>query len=909
MRQNSFDTYEIAQGYTAAGLSVIPILRGTKAPHPELLPKEWDDEKQQPRATWKPFQERRAYPQELKRWFSGTDAGIGIVGGAVSGGLVVIDLESVALADQWRAIAADLVSADLLDRLPVVATGKGKHVYFRMPDPIGNRKLAKVGKTILAETRGEGGYVLAPPSVHPTGAIYEWCAGDPDAIPMLTLAEATALIDAARALAPTTEHPNSQGAATGDGRSVIDTFNQRRTIAEILTAHGYQAERGGRFIRPGGERSSVVIHEGRSTHYNPTDTLYSEAPGGGLHSHSPFSAWCQLAHGGDLKTAVRAAAAELGISRPPPSPAALLEQGRRWGGMEQENTSWPYFLHEGGMWMERTDRDGGPKAPLMMTNWTAQIVAEVAQHDGENCTEFYRITARCGAKARTLEMECSEYEGEAALGRIVASLGAKARVNPAAQSRYILDAIKSLSTDLTEQVIHNHTGWVDGQFLLQNGAVSAAGWQGAAGDSPNRAHLPQRIERYRLNPPSDASMVDAMRLFDDLLQLAPSAVMVPLVGAVLLSPILTQLETAAPMVHVYGPTGCHKTSISCAALSLWGDFMPAHPTDTWTSTANSIQQLGWHLKDVPMILDDYKAANVQPKHVTFLLQNYGDGMARGRLDANSNARAVFPVRAVLISSGEDQPEGEASTLARILSVPLQRGSVDRDRLTTLQHEARLLHHITMGYLQWLAVHQADLVETNKEAFKQTRAAILATLEQTEHATNAGRVAGNVAALFVAWEMFTRFLKGGKLWSETQISSWIKTCKYELLALAKQQIQLTTNERYSQLFLESLRGLLASGRGYIVNLEGEAQPEMATSQILLGARDRQGVYLICNVAYDEIARLHRSAGRTFGASQRAVSQLLDQDGLLCSKEAPSLCMHKRINGTRPTCWHLPADIFD
>ncbi len=53
-------------------------------------------------------------------------------------------------------------------------------------------------------------------------------------------------------------------------------------------------------------------------------------------------------------------------------------------------------------------------------------------------------------------------------------------------------------------------------------------------------------------------------------------------------------------------------------------FSPAQPTDTWTSTANSIQRLGWYLKDVPMVLDDYKAAHVKPSQVTFLLQNYGD---------------------------------------------------------------------------------------------------------------------------------------------------------------------------------------------------------------------------------------------------------------------------------------------
>lgn len=62
-----------------------------------------------------------------------------------------------------------------------VDTGKGYHLYFKFdPDnPIGNAQRRK-GKGWPffalpgAETRGEGGYVIVPPSVHPTGRKYAW---------------------------------------------------------------------------------------------------------------------------------------------------------------------------------------------------------------------------------------------------------------------------------------------------------------------------------------------------------------------------------------------------------------------------------------------------------------------------------------------------------------------------------------------------------------------------------------------------------------------------------------------------------------------------------------------------------------------------------------------------------------
>lgn len=51
---------------------------------------------------------------------------------------------------------------------PMVITGKGMHVYFQ---PVGNNR-ARLAPQV--DWRGKGGYVVAPPSVHPSGAEYHW---------------------------------------------------------------------------------------------------------------------------------------------------------------------------------------------------------------------------------------------------------------------------------------------------------------------------------------------------------------------------------------------------------------------------------------------------------------------------------------------------------------------------------------------------------------------------------------------------------------------------------------------------------------------------------------------------------------------------------------------------------------
>jgi hypothetical protein len=899
-QQQSFDLLHIARKYVAAGLSVLPIRRGTKEPASELLPRVYDEDQGKTRPSWRMYQERQPNDWELKSWFGKTDAGIAIVCGQVSGGLVVIDFELPDWYEQWRETVLVVLDKDALEGLPIVATGKGRHVYFRMDDPVSNRKLATSNREVIAETRGQGGYVLAPPSLHPSGTFYELLSGDLGDIPLLDHSQAMKLLDAAQTLAPAVEHSTRSGGDNA-GPDVIGTFNSTYTIEHILETHGYTQESSGRFVRPGGERSSVIIVADRSIHYNPNDPLYCEAPGGNQHSHTPFNAWCLLNHNGDVKAAVKAAAHELGLTAQSHQPDMLAQAGRVLGLGEATSDPWPYFLHEGGMWMEQYNSDGTAKNPLLLCNFTARITTETILNDGERQDEMFTISATCSNRSRTIELKRTEFEHETALGRIVAALGARARVNPKTQPKYVLDAIKAFSCNVQETIIHTHTGWVGQRYLLSNGYVDATGWHEGVG-----GHLPRRLQQYRFTPPN-VPMDDVLTLFDNLLTLAPSNVMIPLLGGVLQGPMLNAINAPSPMIHVHGTTGCHKTSITCAAMGLFGDFLPAQPSDTWTSTSNSIQRLGWHLKDMPILLDDYKAANVKPQQVTFLLQNYGDNMARGRLDSNSEIRAAFPIRGILISSGEDQPEGEASTLARILSVQLERRTVDRAKLSYIQQHAQRLHLLTIDYLTWLAAFPSPL--NNNELYQATRTAILSRLEaEAEQATNPGRIASNVAVLYAAWHTFGRFLEERGHWSPEQVKSWLQVCKKDLFHLAKAQLDVTSQERYSQIFLETIRSLVASGKAILLNLDATSQ-EMLTSQVLIGAYDQKGTYLLSQASYDEVCKHLRSAGRSLGISKNALSQMLYQDGFLQNTHPPHLVTKKRINGTRPYCWCLPVGILD
>lgn len=129
---------------------------------------------------------------QIGRWWQGRFAGrnIGIATGRASG-IVVGDVDA-------RSGGFDTMRRLVAEHGPIpptlrAKTAGGVHLYFAAPaTPI--RSAAHVlGAGV--DTRGEGGYVVGPPSVHPSGARYHWITQHAPAVMpawMLALTERSA---------------------------------------------------------------------------------------------------------------------------------------------------------------------------------------------------------------------------------------------------------------------------------------------------------------------------------------------------------------------------------------------------------------------------------------------------------------------------------------------------------------------------------------------------------------------------------------------------------------------------------------------------------------------------------------------------------------------------------------------
>jgi len=145
-------TLECALLYRNLGLSVIPCGRDKK-----------------PLLSWLEFQGRLADEDEIREWWNlYPKANVGIVTGAVSGGLCAIDIDAVEIGMKALQGVMDVPEG------PASQTGSGgQHLFFRasgLTPPNNARSIPG------CDFRGEGGFIVLPPSVSDSGP-YVWLPG------------------------------------------------------------------------------------------------------------------------------------------------------------------------------------------------------------------------------------------------------------------------------------------------------------------------------------------------------------------------------------------------------------------------------------------------------------------------------------------------------------------------------------------------------------------------------------------------------------------------------------------------------------------------------------------------------------------------------------------------------------
>ena len=142
------DTLSEALIWNSLGIATIPIRNSSKRPALD---------------SWRVFQDRLPTPRELRTWFFSNRYNIAAVTGWR--GLVVVDFDDSWRYSTWLSRLPNTQALTVLSTYRV-QTRRGWHLSFYSRPPATSWR----GEGV--DVKAAGGYVLAPPSIHPTGHVY-----------------------------------------------------------------------------------------------------------------------------------------------------------------------------------------------------------------------------------------------------------------------------------------------------------------------------------------------------------------------------------------------------------------------------------------------------------------------------------------------------------------------------------------------------------------------------------------------------------------------------------------------------------------------------------------------------------------------------------------------------------------
>ena len=168
-------TLSFALDYRSKEFSIILLILGDKKPQVE---------------SWEPFKKNRADEEQIRKWFSDAKTNIGILTGKISC-IVGFDIDGCKAKkcfDQLIVRIADENITIVVKNTMKIMTGSGNvNVVLGIKPKEFSDDSKETKSTVLWSSKdahseirlkGEGGYIVAPPSIHPNGKPYEFVNGN-----------------------------------------------------------------------------------------------------------------------------------------------------------------------------------------------------------------------------------------------------------------------------------------------------------------------------------------------------------------------------------------------------------------------------------------------------------------------------------------------------------------------------------------------------------------------------------------------------------------------------------------------------------------------------------------------------------------------------------------------------------
>lgn len=324
-------------------------------------------------------------------------------------------------------------------------------------------------------------------------------------------------------------------------------------------------------------------------------------------------------------------------------------------------------------------------------------------------------------------------------------------------------------------------------------------------------------------------------------------------------------------LFISGPSGRGKTHIATHFYHLFGNFSSI---TSWTSTVNSLNQMGHYLNGGMFLVDDFKNKNISLDESLKLFQNYADHNGRSRMTRTIDLQITKPMRCGLMTTGEHSVTQEASSVARIVNLEMTKLVAEEQKMINAQ--------IVRAYELFPGFFPDFIKGILNADWKQLIAECESYIQEFEKRAgdrpNGTRVASNHAILLFSTRLVLSYLFGDEALVKEKVEQARKYLEDRMDATL---LSVSSFQNHEQ-FLQMLRNMLSRNE-VSFSVSSKTLNMTETNSKTIGHQASTGsLYLDVDNAYDHVVKTARMMGREFTYPLLDLKRDLILNGIIVQK---------------------------
>lgn len=394
----------------------------------------------------------------------------------------------------------------------------------------------------------------------------------------------------------------------------------------------------------------------------------------------------------------------------------------------------------------------------------------------------------------------------------------------------------------------------------------------------------------------------------EMLNVAPHSVTIPLLAIALLSLVQSQMmilgEYFKGVCCITAPSQSFKTTLA----ALFFDFENGREaTSNFEATMAAIVRTVGNARDSTVIVDDFKPGATKTEHnemirkLSTVIRMCGDNSGGIQKAGNQNSIISNASHGLVVVTAEHMQLSVQSTLARLLILEMNRGSIDETKLPHFQSNHGAYRDFIQYFIQYIASMRVDkYCEKLVQRFLQERNTLRNELLAKDIPVD-NRASDMVTWLWISFGKFLNYAQKVEAISSEQLTAYEQEAHTVFLVLMEQQAERVADLAPVRQFFQGLQVLLDTKEARIGELQARNTGfAVSDSKDAIGFSKKGYIYLKNGVAIQAVASYYRRFGKDFTISEPVLRKALADSGYIVKKTEKSYIHRLSVNHESYQC---------